>query len=156
MERPSRNSQKNNANNRIKKIPLDFAVYSIKSINEMPQLNAEPMYDITDENILKINELIDTPFASFDGIEKYQTLEEKAAVIFCATIRGHKFGNGNKRTAVTLLLAILYVNEKWTTITWTTLYSLAMKIASNNSMSFDEQIEEISKEITPSIINLPQ
>lgn len=154
MEKPLKNSRKISSKKRIKKIPLDFAVNSIKVINEMPRLNTEPMYDITDENIIKIRELIDVPFTSFDGVEKYQTLEEKAAAVFCATIRGHKFGNGNKRTAVMLLLAILNINGKWTNFSWSGLYELAMDIASDTHTGFDKQVEDVAKILEKKIIDL--
>lgn len=115
----------------------------------------ESMYDITEENIIKLRGLLDIPFLSFDGIEKYQTLAEKAAVIFCATIRGHKFGNGNKRTAVILLLLILYVNKKWISFSWSELYDLAMGIAKSVHIDFDMQVGEVAQELAKRIIRRP-
>ena len=48
----------------------------------MPELNAEPMYDITDENISKIRELIDAPFVSFRGIENIKPWKRKLQLSF--------------------------------------------------------------------------
>lgn len=154
MAKQSESSQKTNRQRRVKKISLDFAVSSIKIANEIPELNSESLYDLTDENISKLRELIDAPFISFEGIEKYPTLEEKAAVIFCITIRGHKFGNGNKRTAVILLLTMLYVNEKWLTLSWAALYELAMKTAKDTHTNFETRIEEIAKILSENTITL--
>lgn len=147
-----KSSPRNNRHPQIEEIPFDFAIHSIELINEIPELNSEPLYDLTKENCSKIRELIDIPFVSFGGIEKYSTLEEKAAVILCATIRGHKFGNGNKRTAVMLFLAMLYVNRKWTTLSWKKLYDLAMKTAKDTKKDFETQIEEITKTLSGKII----
>ena len=152
MAMPLENSLRINTQEQIKEIPIDFAVESIRIINKIPKLNAEPMYDLTDENISKLEILIDAPFMSFNGIEKYPSLEEKAAAIFCLTIRGHKFGNGNKRTAVMLLLILLYVNEKWIVLPWTDLCDLAMEIARTTNAKIDKQIEKVSKILGPVII----
>ena len=140
MVRPSKNSQKTS---KIKKLELPFACQQISNISNMTQLNDEPMYDLNDENIIKIRELIEVPFVSFGGVEKYETLEEKAAALFCATIRGHKFGNGNKRTAVILFLSFVAINKKWSNFSHEELYKLAMKIASNTDANFEEEIEEL-------------
>lgn len=156
MEKQLKSSQKINQCEQIKKVPLSFAVHSISYINEMPELNVEPLYDLTKENISKLNELIETPFLSFDGIEKYPTLEEKAAVIFCVTIRGHKFGNGNKRTAVMLLLVLLYINGKWIAFSWVELYKLAMEIAENTCAKFEMQIDEVAKKLSTRVITLTE
>lgn len=145
------NSQRTSQQKQIKEIPLEFAVASIELINSMPELSSEPLYDLTEENRLKIRELIDAPFASFGGVEKYPSLEEKAAVIFCSAIRGHKFGNGNKRTAVMLLLAILYVNGKWIALKWEELYNLAMNIAKDKDSNFEKQVKETAKKLSTRI-----
>lgn len=150
----SESSRKTNRRGEIKRVPLSFAVESIELLGKVPVLGLEPMYDFTSENISRLCELLDAPFLSFDGIEKYPTLEEKAAVIFCATIRGHKFGNGNKRTAVMLLLAILYVNGKWVSFSWSELYELAMEIAGSGRVDFDSQIEDVAKILAKKIITL--
>lgn len=154
MATPLKNSQKTSQREQIKKVPLYFAVGAIKLINEMPGFDSEPLYDLTEENISKLQELTDAPFLSFGSIEKYPNLEQKAAVIFCATIRGHKFGNGNKRTAVMLLLAILCINKKWIALSDKALYKLAINVASNTHMSFEAQIEEVTRILSKEIIPL--
>lgn len=152
----SKSSRNSSQQQRVNEIPLDFAVGAIDYINKMPKLSVEPLYDLTDENISKLHDLIEFPFVSFAGIEKYRTLETKAAAIFCITIRGHKFGNGNKRTAVMLLLLMLYVNAKWITISWTELYNLAMKVAKETSESFETQIEKVAKALSEKVIALEE
>lgn len=150
MAKPLKSSQKTSA---IKNLSLDFACEQIDNISNMPQLNAEPMYDLTDENIIKIRELIEVPSISFGGIEKYETLEEKAAALFCATIRGHKFGNGNKRTAVILFLSFVAINGKWSKFSQDELYQLAMKIASNTNLSFEKEVEDVAEIFKKNIID---
>lgn len=154
MVKQSESSQRISQFERINKIPLDFAVKSIRFINKIPKLNDEPLYDLTDENIGKLKELLGVPFVSFDGVEKYLTLEEKAAAIFCMTIRGHKFGNGNKRTAVVLLLGLLFVNDKWVTFSWAELYELAMEVAKGTSVHFEAQIQEVAQILSKKVIAL--
>jgi len=47
------------------------------------------------------------PYATFDGIDLYPAIEEKAAALFESIIINHPFIDGNKRAAYVLLRLIL-------------------------------------------------
>ncbi|SCJ99334.1 death-on-curing family protein [uncultured Eubacterium sp.] len=49
-------------------------------------------------------------FASFDGVERYPSLEEKAARYAYALTANHAFVDGNKRIGVFVMLVTLSVN----------------------------------------------
>jgi len=148
MEKQSKNSQKINA------ISLDVVINLINNFNTIPPFDKEPMYDLNNHNVAVLKGLVDIPFTSFYGKDKYETLEEKAAALFCLTIRGHKFGNGNKRTAVILLFVFLKENNKWIKISWRKLYSISMKVASQVDMDYDKQIQELAEFFGKHIIDI--
>jgi death-on-curing protein len=50
------------------------------------------------------------PFASFDGIDLYPNLEEKAARYAFGIVRGHPFADANKRTGTICMAAFLKMN----------------------------------------------
>lgn len=148
MEKQSKNSQK------IKAISLDVVVNLINNFNTVPPFDREPMYDLNERNIAILRNLIDIPFTSFYGQDKYETFEEKASALFCLTIRGHKFGNGNKRTAVILLFTFLKENNKWIKISWRKLYDISMEVASQTNADYDTQIKEIADFIKKHIVDI--
>ena len=49
-------------------------------------------------------------FATFDGIELYPTIEEKAARIGASLIGNHAFVDGNKRIGMLVFLTFLEIN----------------------------------------------
>ena len=57
-----------------------------------------------------IDSAINRPRATFEGIDLYVTLFEKAAALFHSIIFNHAFLDGNKRTAVASAALTLYIN----------------------------------------------
>lgn len=57
------------------------------------------------------------PFASYDGVARYRTLGERAAVLCARIVANHPLPDGNKRVA--LLLMDLYLEENGWRITAT-------------------------------------
>ncbi len=53
---------------------------------------------------------LEAPFATFDGIELYPSIEEKAARLGTSLIANHAFVDGNKRIGVYAMLIFLEVN----------------------------------------------
>ena len=51
-----------------------------------------------------------SPFATFDGIDLYQSIEEKAAFLGFSLIRNHAFIDGNKRIGAFVMLIFLDIN----------------------------------------------
>ncbi|MEW1829404.1 type II toxin-antitoxin system death-on-curing family toxin [Streptomyces sp. NPDC088196] len=58
----------------------------------------------------KLESCLAQPFHSFDGVEAYPGLINKAAVLFFVLVKGHPLENGNKRMAVASLLLFLSKN----------------------------------------------
>lgn len=50
------------------------------------------------------------PFLTFDGVELYPTLEEKASAIGFSLIRNHAFVDGNKRIGHAVMETFLVLN----------------------------------------------
>ena len=50
---------------------------------------------------------INRPYATFDGIDLYPTIQHKAAAIFQSILINHPFLDGNKRTAFAMMLYVL-------------------------------------------------
>jgi death-on-curing family protein len=52
------------------------------------------------------------PWTSFEETRKYPTVEMAAAALFHSVVHNHAFYNGNKRTALVTLLAVLDENDR--------------------------------------------
>lgn len=51
-----------------------------------------------------IESAVNAPFQTFDNMELYPTVEEKAAHLFYGLVKNHGFIDGNKRVAVRAML----------------------------------------------------
>ena len=84
-----------------------------------------------------LRSIINDIYQSFDGVDLYKTIEEKAANFFYLIIKNHVFIDGNKRIAATLFIyflnyySILYKNDRQI-IDNNTLVALTLLIASSN------------------------
>lgn len=80
---------------------------------------------------------IETIYQTFDGVELYPSLEDKAANLLYLITKNHAFTDGNKRIAATIFLYFLEKNEilliggKYR-ISNTTLATLTILVASSN------------------------
>lgn len=110
------------------------------------------MFSITPSSIKKIDYLLDIPFTSFGGKEKYISIEEKAAALFYHATKDHLFENGNKRTAVILTMIFLFINSKWLTMSPEEMYDLSLKVASSNSLDSAKSYNTILAAFRESII----
>lgn len=70
--------------------------------------------------------------ASFDDIEQYPTIEEKAARLMYALIRNHAFVDGNKRIGTFIMLMTLRLNNIIINYSQKELIELALSVASQN------------------------
>ena len=134
-------------------LDVDIALIALQRMPILLGLGAEPMWMINERSRRELQSLLEKPFQQYGGEELYKTPAEKAAVLFFQTIKGHRFENGNKRTAVILTLAFLRWNGYWLKMSSNGVYRLALKTAegANNREAldslnkvFDKQIERIS------------
>lgn len=86
-------------------------------------------------------ELLDSalkrPFQTFDGLEFYPDVVEKAAAVMQSIIVNHPFVDGNKRTGVLLGMTLLLANNIHITATEDARYDFVISV-SKNELSYDE------------------
>jgi death-on-curing protein len=68
-------------------------------------------------------------FSSYENIEQYPSIEEKAARYAFGLIKSHAFIDGNKRIGILSMLMILTLNEKKINYTQQELINLGLSIA---------------------------
>ena len=131
----------------------DIALIALQRMPILLGLGKEPMWAVNRKSRGELMALLEQPFQEYGGEELYKTDGEKVAVLFFQTIKGHKFENGNKRTAVVLVLTFLRWNGYWLRMSSNEMYKLALKTAEgpNNQKAleglvgvFDERIERAS------------
>lgn len=84
-----------------------------------------------------------TTFVTFSGKDFYKTLIEKSAILFYLVIKNHPFQSGNKRIAVTALLTLLAINNKWLHVGNKQLYSFAVWVASSPAELKEDTVNAI-------------
>ena len=82
-------------------------------------------------------------YQTFDDIELYPTLVEKAARMAYAVCKNHPFIDGNKRVAVTAMLVMLRMNNISLSYTQAELVSLGLGIA-DGSVDYDKIVTWIN------------
>lgn len=73
---------------------------------------------------------LNAPFQTFDGIELYPTIEEKAAKLAYFLISNHSFVDGNKRIGLYAMLVFLEINDVSLEFTQQELIDLGLGVAS--------------------------
>ncbi len=77
------------------------------------------------------------PFQTFDGIDLYPTIIEKAAALGESLIVNHPFIDGNKRTGIAAMYALMIHHKILLTATSKDLYQFIISI-STGEINFDE------------------
>jgi death-on-curing family protein len=75
---------------------------------------------------------ITRPQTSLGKVEKYRSVEHKAAALIHSLVGNHPFNNGNKRTALVSALIFLDRNRRLMTATDDALYDFVLAIANKN------------------------
>ena len=92
-------------------------------------------------------------YQTFDGVELYPSLEEKAAMLLYLIVKNHSFTDGNKRIGASCFLyfmnknGILY-NDRIPIIDNATLFALTLLIAESNPSEM-----EVIKQVVISVLN---
>ena len=73
---------------------------------------------------------LNAPFQTFDGVELYPSLEEKAAKLAYFLISNHSFVDGNKRIGLYVMLVFLEINGVMLDFTQQELIDLGLGVAS--------------------------
>jgi len=88
-------------------------------------------------DVAGLKSALDRPFQTFDEIELYPTITEKAASILESILNNHPFVDGNKRTGYTVARIFLLQNGMDISATEQEKYDFILGIASGD-IKFDE------------------
>ena len=86
-------------------------------------------------------------YQTFDGVDLYPSVEEKAAMLLYLVTKNHSFSDGNKRIAATLFLwfmhnnGILYREDGTKRIADSTLVALTLMIAESRTQEKDVMVK---------------
>lgn len=129
---------------KIKRITIPwvhFVAYRLAA--ELMQYN-EPIPDFSTRFPNILESCVETPFQTYAKKPLYKGLLGKATALFYFMIKNHPFQNGNKRIAVTALIAFLFENNKWMKeVTNDELYSFAVYVAESKSEDKGVVMDEI-------------
>lgn len=95
---------------------------------------------IRDENLLE--SAISAPFQTFDSIEIFPSIQQKAARLGFGLIKNHAFIDGNKRIGTHAMLVFLALNKIELDYTQADLVDIILKVAAGES-SFDDLLNWI-------------
>lgn len=119
-----------------------IAFYLAKSLNWSEVI---PRFSTRYPNVLE--SCLQTPFTTFDGIDLYPTIYDKAGILFYLMNKNHPFRNGNKRLAVTTLLVFLFLNGYWIEISHEDLYLMAIEIAESDMSQKDQVVNKLNRNL---------
>ena len=123
----------------------------LKVINDMKADFESDVFAVPKDN--SFDSSVNQIYQTFDGVELYPTLEEKATTLLYLIVKNHIFADGNKRIGASCFLYFLEKNnmlfkEDKPIIDNATLFSLTLLIA----VSKPEEMETV-KEIVISVLN---
>lgn len=95
---------------------------------------------IRDEGLL--DSALNTPFQSFDGIDSFPSIQQKAARLGFGLIKNHAFVDGNKRIGTHVMLVFLALNGIELEYTQEELINMILSVTSNNC-SFENMVKWI-------------
>lgn len=111
-----------------------------------------PDYSTRFPNILESCLL--TPFQKFSQKSLYPSLVAKAGILFYLMVKNHPFQNGNKRIAITTLLAFLHKNNKWLRVDTQSFYNFTVWVAQSPAELKDQVVAGIEKFIKTYLVKL--
>ncbi|MGN0499590.1 MAG: type II toxin-antitoxin system death-on-curing family toxin [Ruminococcus sp.] len=97
---------------------------------------------IRDDSLLE--SALNAPFQSFDGIDVFPSIQQKAARLAFGLIKNHAFIDGNKRIGVHTMLVFLDLNKIELDYTQDELSDTVLKIAAGE-LDFEDLLQWILK-----------
>ena len=123
----------------------------LKVVNDMKSDFESDVFAVPKDN--SFESAVNQIYQTFDGVELYPTLEEKASMLLYLVVKNHGFADGNKRIGASCFLYflsknnMLYRNDK-PIIDNSTLFALTLLIATSNPSEM-----ETVKQIVLSVLN---
>ena len=105
----------------------------------------EPIPDFSTRFPNVLESCVVTPFQRFSGKALHPTLVAKASILFYLMIKNPPFQNGNKRIAITTLLAFLLGNGKWLKADTQEFYNFTVWVAQSPAGVKDQVVAAIQK-----------
>ena len=97
----------------------------LEIINKLRFNNESSLFALERDN--NFQSIINDIYTSFDNIDVYPSIEEKAANLLYLTIKNHAFIDGNKRIAATIFIYFLQINN--------ILYQNGIQAIDNNTLT---------------------
>lgn len=97
---------------------------------------------IRDDSLLE--SALNAPFQSFDGIDVFPSIQQKAARLAFGLIKNHAFIDGNKRIGVHTMLVFLALNKIELDYTQDELSDTVLKVAAGK-LDFEDLLQWILK-----------
>lgn len=116
---------------------------------------SEPIPPFETHDPGKLSGALAAPFQSAFGEDIYPTVYDKAAALFYFIAKDHPFENGNKRTAVMVLLYFLAKNRLAIAVDGQALYTVAKAIV-ESQRSKDEIIPVFAAELRKNCMTLDE
>ncbi len=113
----------------------------------------EPIPDFSTRATGILESCLFQPFKKLYGKSMYPTFILKASTLFYLMIKNHPFINGNKRIAITTLLAFLYKNGKWLEVDKKEFYNFTVWVALSHAKLKNEVVPAIEKFIQMNLVN---
>lgn len=89
------------------------------------------------------------------GVHVHETLAEAAAAYFVMVIKGHPLPDGNKRASVLLTTLFLSLNQHELTLSFQEMYSLALIVAEERNLTYEELKQGITNIFDEQLKELP-
>lgn len=138
----------------IRQITMAEVEYVAHALARELMRGDEPIPDFSTRFPGRLESCLAVPFYTFGRKVFYKTLVSQAAVLFYVIIKNHPFQNGNKRIAVTTVLAFLHLNHKWLSVDNGELYNFAKWVAASNPLLKDETVKAIEKFIELYVVSI--
>ena len=121
---------------------------AMKEINVLTKkFGYSPLFGTENDDSFKSS--IGQIYQTFDGVDLYPSVEEKAAMLLYLVTKNHSFSDGNKRIAATLFLwfmhnnGILYREDGTKRIADSTLVALTLMIAESRTQEKDVMVKVV-------------
>jgi death-on-curing protein len=134
-------------------LSLSEAEYIAHGIAQSLMEYDEPVPPFSTRHPGRLESCLEQPFITYDGVELYPSLPDKAAMLFYLVIKNHPFENGNKRMAVSLMLVFLYINKKWIEASPKGLYDVACDVAKSSPKNKDAIVEIIAQFLRRNLVD---
>lgn len=100
----------------------------------------------------KFEAMLARPHTDYFGVELFPTFFEKACCYYHTIARTHIFHNGNKRTALSVFLVLLEMNNMVLDVNDMFLEDYTVKIAHEEKYRGDNAVEMIVEELKPFLV----